>query len=67
MEKEKAGVVFAPNRLDDVPVPAGVPKRGVEDVFANEGVAAAPKAGVLAPPKLKLGVCSRKTKLNQKV
>jgi hypothetical protein len=53
----KAGALEAPNRLGVEPAAGcGVPKRGVDDVFAKPGVGAAPKAGVLAPPKLKDGV-----------
>ena len=57
----KAGALEAPNKLGEDPaVGGGVPKRGVEAVFARPVVGAAPKAGVLAPPKLKDGVCKQR-------
>ena len=56
-----AGALEAPNKLGEDPAAgAGVPNRGVDDVFARPGVGAAPKAGVAAPPKLNDGVCKQR-------
>ena len=52
---------MAPNKLGvDPAAGVGVPKRGVDAVLARPGVGAAPKAGVLAPPKLNDGVCKQR-------
>lgn len=68
--KLKAGEpVEAPNRagVEAAPkVDVVAPNKGVDEAFDNEADAA-PKAGVLACPKLKLGVCKEENKRERMV